>query len=100
MNAGNNTSVSTFPIESAKHINASYFIKKSTDIACIYVMSDSPLDVEALGGGSHPSVLVSFSEHAAYVPFEIIFNEFSDHWVVFSAFAEKSGVKVTLINQE
>ena len=99
MDIGDNVSISTFPNESIKHINASYFVKKTADIACIYVMSDVPMKVEALGGGSHPSVLLVV-EDATYIPFDLIFNSFNEKWVVFSAFAEKSGISVTLINQE
>ena len=74
-------------------------IAESDRIACVYVHTSEPVTVEALTGGTNPGVMIS--KDSCLVQQALVeFLDFGPAWEAFSAFAEKSGVKVTFLADE
>ena len=73
------------------------YIHKETDvIVCLYVSTSEAVEVEALGSGNHPCVIVRDTNDLAS---SIEFSSYGNEWNVWSATAEKSGVCVTLVKE-
>jgi len=80
-------------------VKSGYPILRADKIHCLYVPSKVALEVDAIGNGSHPNLMVTVSEKFGK-SFPISFTDYGSMWDVFSATAEKSGIRVTLYQPE
>jgi hypothetical protein len=80
-------------------VTACQVLHETHHVALLYMHTSAPVTVEALGGGLHPSLMVSKTGTGGTQIF-IEFPDFGPAWEVFSAGAEKSGVKITMWKPE
>ena len=73
-----------------------YIHQESEHIICLYVSTSSAVDVEALGSGGHPCIIIRDENDLAS---SIEFTPYGNDWNVWSASSEKSGICVTLVRE-
>lgn len=96
---GNSTRAVTRGDAGKNLVTGCQVIAESDRMAYVYVHTSDPVTVEALMGGTSPGIMVS-RDGRPIPQIAIEFLDFGPAWEVFSAFAEKSGVKVAFLAEE